>query len=139
MSYKTLGQTLVRGSRKADFWRALCAPTDTEIATRFGFGWLLLDVEHSPNDLSQITDHLPTMTGGGEGVEMTVHPPVADQTMTMRLLVIGVRDLMFPMIQTAYDASLRYLDHGFEFVAMAGDTGLLTRHMNTTATKKKPA
>lgn len=135
MSYKTLGQTLVRGSRKADFWRALCAPTDTEIATRFG--WLLLDMEHSPNDLSQITDRLPTMTVGGEGVEMTVHPPVADQT--MRPLVIGVRDLMFPMIQTAYDAALRYLDHGFEFVAMAGDTGLWTRHMNTMATKMKPA
>ena len=137
MSYKTLGQTLARGSRKVGFWRALCAPTDTEIAAGFGFGWLLLDMEHSPNDLSQITDHLPTTTVGGEGVEMIVHPPVADQTMTMRLLVIGERDLMFLMIQTAYDAASRYLDHGFGFAAIARDAGLLTRHTNTTATKMK--
>lgn len=119
MSPKTLRQTLVRGSRKAGFWLSLCAPTATEIAAGSGIDWLLLDMEHSPNDLSQITDHLRAAASaiGGPDVEMIVRPPVADQTMTKRLLDIGVRNLMFPMIQTADDAAravswTRYPAHG---------------------------
>jgi 4-hydroxy-2-oxoheptanedioate aldolase len=119
MSSKTLKKTLLPGSRKAGFWLSICAPTATEIAAGSGIDWLLLDMEHSPNDLSQITDHLRAAGSaiGGANVEMIVRPPVADQTMTKRLLDIGVRNLMFPMIQTAADAAhavswTRYPPHG---------------------------
>ncbi|WP_354544563.1 aldolase/citrate lyase family protein [Roseovarius sp. MBR-78] len=100
-------QTLIRNSCKPGFWLSLCAPTATEIAAGSGIDWLLLDMEHSPNDLGQVPDHLRAAQSapGGAAVEIIVRPPAADQTMTKRLLDIGVRNLMFPMIQTAEDAA----------------------------------
>ncbi len=107
MSDVTLKKFLTPGNRKSGFWLSLCAPTVTEIAAGSGIDWLLLDMEHSPNDLSQIPDHLRAAGSapGGADVEVIVRPPVADQTMTKRLLDIGVRNLMFPMIQSADDAA----------------------------------
>lgn len=104
---QSLKQTLIRNSCKSGFWLSLCAPTATEIAAGSGIDWLLLDMEHSPNDLGQVPDHLRAAQSvpDGAAVEIIVRPPVADQTMTKRLLDIGVRNLMFPMIQTAEDAA----------------------------------
>lgn len=84
------------------FWLSLCSPTVTEIASRSGVEWLLVDMEHSPNDLSQIADQLRAAVGGQ--AETVVRPPFSEQVMIKRLLDIGVRNLMFPMIQTAGDA-----------------------------------
>ena len=104
MSGNTLKQTLIRGSRLPGFWLSLCSPTVTEVAAGSGIDWLLLDMEHAPNDLSQITDHLRAAQSAPGKAEVIVRMPVADQTMTKRLLDIGARNLMFPMIQTAEDA-----------------------------------
>jgi 2-keto-3-deoxy-L-rhamnonate aldolase RhmA len=117
MSETTLKQTLFRNSRLSGFWLSLCSPTVTEIAAGSGIDWLLLDMEHSPNDLSQITDHLRAAGSATGDAQMIVRMPAADQTMTKRLLDIGVRNLMYPMIQTAEDAEravswTRYAPHG---------------------------
>ena len=104
MSGKTLKQTLRPGSRLSGFWLSLCSPTVTEIAAGSGIDWLLLDMEHAPNDLSQITDHLRAATSAAPDAQMVVRMPSSDQTMTKRLLDIGVQNLMFPMIQNAEDA-----------------------------------
>lgn len=114
-----LKDTLTRSSRQIGFWLSLCSPNVTEIAAGSGADWLLLDMEHAPNDLSQITDHLRAASSvpDTDGAEIIVRMPVADQTMTKRLLDIGVRNLMFPMIQNADDAAqavswTRYPPHG---------------------------
>jgi 2-keto-3-deoxy-L-rhamnonate aldolase RhmA len=106
MSHPPFKQLLTRHSRKAGFWLSLCSPTATEIAAGSGIDWLLLDMEHSPNDLSQINDHLRAAQSApcDTPAELVVRPPVSDQTMTKRLLDIGVHNFMFPMIQTAADA-----------------------------------
>ncbi|WP_170167068.1 HpcH/HpaI aldolase family protein [Paracoccus methylarcula] len=96
-------KTALRERRKLPgFWLSLCSPTVTEIASQSGADWLLVDMEHSPGDLSQISDHLRAATGGG--AEVVVRPPFSEPVMVKRLLDIGVRNLMFPMIQTAEDA-----------------------------------
>lgn len=104
MSRKSLKQSLRRGSRLSGFWLSLCSPTVTEIAAGSGIDWLLLDMEHAPNDLSQITDHLRAAGSASPDARVVVRMPVSDQTMTKRLLDIGVQNLMFPMIQNADDA-----------------------------------
>lgn len=104
MSGKSLKQSLRRGSHLSGFWLSLCSPTVTEIAAGSGIDWLLLDMEHAPNDLSQITDHLRAAGSASPDTQVIVRMPAADQTMTKRLLDIGVRNLMFPMIQSAEDA-----------------------------------
>ncbi|UWR39350.1 HpcH/HpaI aldolase/citrate lyase family protein [Sulfitobacter sp. W074] len=104
MSGKTLKQSLRQGSRLSGFWLSLCSPTVTEIAAGSGIDWLLLDMEHAPNDLSQITDHLRAAGSANPNAQMVVRMPSSDQTMTKRLLDIGVQNLMFPMVQNAEDA-----------------------------------
>lgn len=141
MRETTLSQTLVRNSRQTGFWLSLCSPTVTEIAAASGVDWLLLDMEHSPNDLSQIPDQLRAAQSAAPEAQVIVRPPVADQTMTKRLLDVGVRNLMFPMIQTAADAAravswTRYPPHGvrgFSATMRANGYGRGTDYLATYA------
>ncbi|SES42564.1 2,4-dihydroxyhept-2-enedioate aldolase [Tranquillimonas rosea] len=101
--------------RLPGFWLSLCSPTVTEIAAHSGADWVLLDMEHAPNDLSMMPDQLRAARGGG--AEPVVRPPFSEQVVTKRLLDIGVRSLMFPMIQNADMAAeavswTRYPPHG---------------------------
>ncbi len=42
------------GQKQIGLWSHLCSNISTEILAHCGFDWLLLDMEHSPNDLSEI-------------------------------------------------------------------------------------
>ncbi|MBY6089922.1 HpcH/HpaI aldolase family protein [Maritimibacter alkaliphilus] len=119
MPSQPLKGVLKPGARLPGIWLSLCSSTVTEIASGSGVDWLLVDMEHAPNDLSQITDQLRAARGaaGTSTAEVIVRPPSSDQTMTKRLLDIGARNIMFPMIQTAEDAAravswTRYPPHG---------------------------
>lgn len=90
---------LIQDRPLTGFWLTLCSPTVTEIAAQSGADWVLLDMEHSPSDLSMILDQLRAARGGA--TEPVVRPPFSEQVMTKRLLDIGARTLMFPMIQSA--------------------------------------
>lgn len=141
MSGKPLKQTLRPGSRLSGFWLSLCSPTVTEIAAGSGIDWLLLDMEHAPNDLSQITDHLRAAGSANPDAQMIVRLPSSDQTMTKRLLDIGVRNLMFPMIQTAEAARqavswTRYPPEGLRGISAtirANDYARQTDYLSTYA------
>ncbi|WP_353476066.1 aldolase/citrate lyase family protein (plasmid) [Salipiger sp. H15] len=91
---------LAQGGRLPGFWLSLCSPTVTEIAGGSAARWLLLDMEHAPNDLSMMADQLRAARAAG-GPEPVVRPPFSEPVMTKRLLDIGARSLMFPMIQSA--------------------------------------
>jgi 4-hydroxy-2-oxoheptanedioate aldolase len=90
---------LAAGRRCPGLWLSLCSPTVTEIAAHCGADWILLDMEHAPNDLSMMADQLRAARGGR--AEPVVRPPFSEQVITKRLLDIGARTLMFPMIQNA--------------------------------------
>lgn len=85
--------------RLPGLWLSLCSPTVTEIAAHSDADWILLDMEHAPNDLSMMADQLRAARGGK--AEPVVRPPFSEQVVTKRLLDIGARSLMFPMIQNA--------------------------------------
>ena len=141
MSGKTFKQSLCRGSRISGFWLSLCAPTATEIAAGSGIDWLLIDMEHAPNDLSQITDHLRAAASASTTTPVIVRMPTSDQTITKRLLDIGVQNLMFPMIQNAEDARravswTRYPPEGLRGISAtirANDYGRDTGYLSSYA------
>ncbi|MEO3433573.1 HpcH/HpaI aldolase/citrate lyase family protein [Inquilinus sp. CAU 1745] len=100
---------------QSGFWLSLSSSSVTEIAAYAGFDWILVDMEHAPNDLSNISDHLRAAKGGT--AEVLVRPPFSEPVMVKRLMDIGVRNLMFPMVQSAAEAELavswtRYPPHG---------------------------
>ena len=93
---------LASGKPQIGFWLTLASASVTEVAAGAGFDWLLIDMEHAPNDLPEIMDHLRAAEGGT--AEPVVRVPWNDPVMVKRVLDAGARSLLFPFIQSADDA-----------------------------------
>ena len=84
------------GQKQIGLWSHLCSPISIEILADCGYDWLLLDMEHSPNDLSEIMAQLQAMKGGS--ATPIVRPPWNDMVTFKRLLDIGVQNLLVPYL-----------------------------------------
>ncbi|MFV0360200.1 HpcH/HpaI aldolase family protein [Tropicimonas sp.] len=107
-------QGLAQQRQMAGFWVSLCSPASAEILALSGADWLLLDMEHAPNEVASIADQLRAV---GSACPVVVRPPEANRAVAKRLLDVGVRSLMFPMIDTPEQAReavawTRYPPHG---------------------------
>ncbi|MDX5413732.1 MAG: HpcH/HpaI aldolase/citrate lyase family protein [Rhodobacterales bacterium] len=103
MPHNRLKSGLAEGRPMAGLWLSLDAPAATEIAAGSGADWLLIDMEHSPTGLESAVHHLRAAMAGP--VEPVVRVPSAEPVMVKRLLDLGARSLMFPMIDSAEDAA----------------------------------
>jgi 4-hydroxy-2-oxoheptanedioate aldolase len=108
-------QAIRSGHKQIGLWSHLCSPISIEILADCGYDWLLLDMEHSPNDVSEVLAQLQAMKGGT--ATPIVRPPWNDMVTFKRLLDIGVQNLLVPYIQTAEEARsavsyTRYPPHG---------------------------
>jgi 4-hydroxy-2-oxoheptanedioate aldolase len=93
---------LASGTRQLGLWMSLASPAATEIAAGAGFDWLLLDMEHAPNELPDIAHHLRAAEGGT--AEPVVRVPWNEPVMVKRLLDIGAHSLLFPFVQSPEEA-----------------------------------
>ena len=92
---------LGQGAPLLGLWVSLCSPAAAEIAAHSGADWLLIDMEHAPNEVASVVEQLRA----AEGVcSILVRPPESGQAVTKRLLDVGVKSIMFPMIDTADQA-----------------------------------
>ena len=103
------------GQKQIGLWSHLCSPISIEILADCGYDWLLLDMEHSPNDLTVILAQLQAMKGAP--ATAIVRPSWNDMVSFKRLLDIGVQNLLVPSIQTVEEARsavsyTRYPPHG---------------------------
>src|SRR5690349_8429308 len=110
------------GTPQIGLWLSLASPFATEIVAGAGFDWVLVDMEHSANDLSEVGHHLRAAVGGT--AEPVVRPPWNEPVMVKRLLDIGVRSFLFPFVQSAEEArravaATRYPPDGIRGVAVA--------------------
>jgi 4-hydroxy-2-oxoheptanedioate aldolase len=101
-------------------WLSLESPIATEILAGAGYDWLLLDMEHTTLDPSQVAAHIRAAWGGT--AELAVRLPWNEPVMVKRLLDAGVRTLMFPFVQSADEAraavaATRYPPHGIRSVS----------------------
>jgi 4-hydroxy-2-oxoheptanedioate aldolase len=103
-------------------WSSLSSHIVAEILAHAGFDWVLLDTEHSPNELPMVQSQLHAMTGGtASGV---VRPAWNDMVLVKRYLDIGAQSLLLPYVQTAEEAQnavryTRYPQAGLRGVAGA--------------------
>jgi 4-hydroxy-2-oxoheptanedioate aldolase len=116
-------RNLAAGTRQFGLWLALDSPIATEILAGSGYDWLLLDLEHTCTDLSNVAHHLRAARGGS--AELVVRVPWNDPIVFKRLLDAGVRSFMVPMVQSADEArravaATRYPPHGIR--GAAGNT-----------------
>ena len=54
---------IAKGQLQIGLWCSLCSPVAIEMVSHSGYDWLLLDTEHSPND---VTGHPRASAGGAE-------------------------------------------------------------------------
>jgi 4-hydroxy-2-oxoheptanedioate aldolase len=80
----------------------MASAISVEICAGSGFDWLLLDMEHSANDLTEIVDQLRAAFGGT--AEPAVRIPWNDPVYVKRVLDSGARTLLFPFVQNAAEA-----------------------------------
>ncbi len=98
----TFKRALYANKKQVGFWLTLGSTTVTEIAAGAGFDWLLVDMEHSANELPDVQDHLRAAVGGT--AEAVVRIPWNEPVLVKRMLDIGARSLMFPYVQNADEA-----------------------------------
>ncbi|MDL2403740.1 HpcH/HpaI aldolase family protein [Rhizobium mayense] len=97
-----LKQALERGELQVGLWCSLGSSISTEVVAGSGFDWLLIDAEHSPNDLlSVLAQH---QAAGAFDCEVVVRIPGNDPVTIKRYLDIGIRSLMFPNVQSVEEA-----------------------------------
>jgi 4-hydroxy-2-oxoheptanedioate aldolase len=98
----TLKAALARGQTQIGCWLSMASPAATEICAGAGYDWLLIDMEHAPNDLPDLHRHL--LAASAYPAHPVVRPPVHDPIWIKRLLDIGAQTLLLPMIESAQAA-----------------------------------
>ncbi|THF55240.1 HpcH/HpaI aldolase family protein [Ollibium composti] len=97
-------------------WCSLASALTTEIVAGSGAGWLLIDGEHSPNDLRSIMAQL--QVAAAFPCEAVVRLPSDDPNLIKQAMDIGARSLMIPNVRTADQAraivaAMTYAPGGF--------------------------
>lgn len=113
-------ECLGKNSRQIGLWNSLCSNLVTELLNPIGFDWILFDVEHAPNDIQLLLSQLQAMRGSAS--EPVVRPEWNDAVIIKRLLDIGFRSFLVPMVQNAEEAraavaATRYPPEGIRGVA----------------------
>jgi 2-dehydro-3-deoxyglucarate aldolase len=110
------------GKRLIGCWASLAAPIAAEILGLAGFDWILLDGEHSPNDVTTFVAQLMALKGSPSAP--VVRPPCNEPVIIKRLLDIGFHNFLLPNVETADQArsavaSTRYPPKGIRGVSVA--------------------
>lgn len=104
-------------------WCSLCSGIALDVVTDSGFDWLLIDTEHSPNELPDVLHSLQIAARSDAGV--VVRPAWNDPVLIKRLLDVGAENLLIPFVQTATEAqaavaATRYPPQGIRGVTGGG-------------------
>jgi 4-hydroxy-2-oxoheptanedioate aldolase len=90
-------RAILAGRSQIGLWSSLSSHVTVEVLAGAGFDWLLLDQEHSPNELPMVHSQLQAMVGGT--AHPVVRPPWNDTVMLKRLLDAGVQSFLIPYVQ----------------------------------------
>ncbi len=95
-------QAIRTGQPQIGLWLSLANPISAEVVAGAGFDWVLIDIEHSPNDLATVMAQLQVFAS--YPTTPLVRPDWNDQVKVKRLLDIGAPGLLFPMVQSLDEA-----------------------------------
>ncbi|TCT05254.1 aldolase/citrate lyase family protein [Aquabacter spiritensis] len=110
------------GRQQIGLWCSVPSNFTVEILAGSGFHWLLLDTEHSPNELPIVYGQLQAAMEGT--AQPIVRIPWNDSVMMKRYLDAGVQSFLIPMVQNAEEAraavaATRYPPRGIRGFAAA--------------------
>jgi 4-hydroxy-2-oxoheptanedioate aldolase len=113
-------KAIAEGRVQIGLWSSLCSNIGAEVLADAGFDWILLDGEHSPNDVPSTMSQMQALVGGT--AMPIVRPAWNDAVMIKRILDIGAQTILVPYVQNAEEAkravaAVRYPPAGIRGVA----------------------
>jgi len=116
-------QSLKEGRQTIGCWLTQGTAIAAEIAATADFDWLLIDTEHSPNDLPSVLAQLQAIAGYDAAA--AVRPHIGETHIIKQILDLGCQTLIVPMVESAAEAemlvkSMRYPPNGIRGVGGAG-------------------
>ncbi len=93
---------LARGELQIGLWCSLCSNIAAELVAYSGYDWLLLDTEHSPNEVPDLLAQLQAVATGAASA--IVRPAWNDTVLIKRVLDIGAQSVLLPYVQNAEEA-----------------------------------
>ncbi|WP_187429340.1 4-hydroxy-2-oxovalerate aldolase [Roseobacter fucihabitans] len=98
----TFKKSLAEGQTLFGCWMSIAEGYTAEILSGAGFDWLLIDGEHSPNDIRSIRDQMVALKGSAS--HPIVRVPVGETWIIKQVLDVGVQTVLVPMVETAAQA-----------------------------------
>jgi 4-hydroxy-2-oxoheptanedioate aldolase len=95
-------RAIAGGQLQIGLWTTLSSHNVIEALGNSGFDWLVLDTEHSPNELPMVHTQLAALAG--RRAHPVVRPPWNDAVAIKRYLDLGAQTLLIPFIQNAEEA-----------------------------------
>jgi 4-hydroxy-2-oxoheptanedioate aldolase len=91
------------GQAQIGLWSSLSSSYTVEVIAGAGFDWLLLDMEHSPNDLESLLGQL--QAAAPYPTHPVVRVPWNDMVAIKRVLDVGAQSLLVPYVSTPQEAA----------------------------------
>jgi len=115
-----LKHNLQAGKLQTGCWVSLASDASAEICAGAGFDWILIDMEHAPNELPMV--HHQLHAAAAYPVPVVVRAPWNDTVLIKRLLDVGVQTLLLPYVQNEAEArravaAVRYPPRGVRGVS----------------------
>jgi 4-hydroxy-2-oxoheptanedioate aldolase len=116
----TFKHALAAGKPQIGLWLSLASNYSAEVCAGSGFDWLLLDTEHSPNEIDMVLGQLQAIAPYPS--HAVVRVAWNDPVIVKRTLDVGAQTLLFPFVQDAAEAAravaaTRYPPRGIRGVA----------------------
>ena len=98
----TFKAAIKAGKPQIGLWSSLSSNYSVEVIAGAGFDWLLLDMEHSPNDLESLLAQM--QAAAAYPSHPIVRVPWNDMVMIKRVLDAGAQTLLIPYVSTVEEA-----------------------------------
>jgi len=98
----TFKRALKQGRPQIGLWCSLSNHYAIEVVAGSGFDWLLLDTEHSPNELDMVLQQL--QAAAPYPTHAVVRVPWNDMVTIKRYLDVGAQTLLIPFVQNREEA-----------------------------------
>ena len=95
-------RSLAAGRQQIGLWVSLASAYSAELVAGSGFDWLLIDTEHSPNEVDNTMAQLQAVAASR--VSAVVRPAWNDKVLVKRHLDIGAQTLLIPYVQSEEEA-----------------------------------
>jgi 4-hydroxy-2-oxoheptanedioate aldolase len=95
-------RSLAAGRQQIGLWVSLASAYSAELVAGSGFDWLLIDTEHSPNEVDNTMAQLQAVAAAR--VSAVVRPAWNDKVLVKRHLDIGAQTLLIPYVQSEEEA-----------------------------------